>query len=647
MAKDNKPNKKSTGCGTIFLVIIFILGGLSMLDEYLKSTDEANLSTKPSQSISNPIGVGTIGLPWFTTPSSDSQATGSGSTQAPSTPATQGSTPATQGSTRPATQGTTTPPTPYSGHVYTGTRNKGDCEVLTGKVAVTILFVNDPDGSWTSSEITDFKAELVAIEAKIEAEAATYGAFVDLKFYYGTSSASYSLSTNKDSDPWVKDALKNAGLPELSKLGTSLEGKYGVASAPVIFVANHGGRAFAFPRSSGTEYAVLFEDAHAFYHELSHLYGAKDFYFPQEVEDLAEQYLPDTLMVDSSEGSMDSLTAYLVGWTDQLSKEAKAFLDATAHITQEYLNDEKAKDSYTGYVTNFRIKNRVVTGQLIDGQLHGQATCIWDNGSRYEGNYDYGRFHGYGSFTWADGDNYTGNYIYGVRAGQGTFTYADGTRYTGTFVNGSFQGKGTMTWTNGSSYTGDFYNDKRHGYGTYHYSNGNRYEGDWVEGERTGRGTFTYADGTKYVGDFLKDKFNGQGTMTWTDGSSYTGDYANGQRHGYGTYHYSNGNRYEGDWVEGERNGKGTFTYASGTKYVGDFLNNQFHGKGTMTWVSGDQYTGDFVDGSRTGYGIYTWPNGNRYEGGFKDGQFHGQGTMYYANGNVKSGTWDNGKFVG
>ncbi len=630
MANANQQPKKGCGCATFFLVFFLIVGCIILFTEDSPGNPTQPSTRPPLQlELSTPSTAGTT-LPLGTQP------------------ATQGQTVATtQSPTAPPTQAPTAPAMPYAGHVFTGSRDKGYCEEMTGRVAVTILFVSDPGGSWSNADINAYKVELQAMEKRIEQEAATYGAQVDLVFYYHTSSTHETLTSNEERSPWVDDALKNAGLPAFDKVNNALETQYGVSSAPVFFVANHGGRAIAVRYGSGPEYAILYEDAHAFYHELSHLYGAEDFYCPAEVEALADKYLPESLMVNSSDGKMDSLTAYLVGWTDTLSAKAKQFLDATSYLTQEDLDNAYAANSHTGYVTNFQQGDDIITGQLIDGQCHGQCTVIYGNGNRYEGSFYYGKFHGKGTFTWASGECYSGDYVYGKRHGYGSYTYQNGNRYEGDWVDNERTGKGTFIWADGSSYKGDFANNQQHGHGVYTWADGTYFEGYYVNGVRHGKGIMIWPSGNRYEGDFSDGDRTGNGKFIWANGDTYTGTFLKSQMHGDGVFLWSNGNRYEGSYANGKRHGKGTLTWANGNRYTGDWSNGECTGKGTFTWAGGDTYTGDFVNSVRTGYGVYTWPNGDRYEGGFYNNSFHGQGTIYFANGTVRSGTWNNGEFVG
>jgi len=73
---------------------------------------------------------------------------------------------------------------------------------------------------------------------------------------------------------------------------------------------------------------------------------------------------------------------------------------------------------------------------LLSFPLFGQSKkkgllYIWENGSRYVGEWKDGKKHGQGTFTSPDGDKYVGEFKDGKFHGQGTWTSTDGTNYVG------------------------------------------------------------------------------------------------------------------------------------------------------------------------------------------------------------------------
>lgn len=84
----------------------------------------------------------------------------------------------------------------------------------------------------------------------------------------------------------------------------------------------------------------------------------------------------------------------------------------------------------------------------------------------------------------------------GERHGQGTYYWEDGSKYEGEWENGTRTGYGVMTWANGAKYAGYWSKSQRSGYGEMKYSNNNIYKGDWLVDKRNGTGEFIFSDGT-------------------------------------------------------------------------------------------------------------------------------------------------------
>ena len=70
-------------------------------------------------------------------------------------------------------------------------------------------------------------------------------------------------------------------------------------------------------------------------HELLHLFGAVDLYYPENLKQVGKKYLPGSIMCDGN--VIDDLTRYLIGWKRQLQSDSMAwkFLEETKNITAE------------------------------------------------------------------------------------------------------------------------------------------------------------------------------------------------------------------------------------------------------------------------------------------------------------------------
>lgn len=377
-------------------------------------------------------------------------------------------------------------PAELQSNIFLTSRGTGTCEALTGDVLLTVVFVDDADGSWTAEEMEEIKTQHLTVTQKLQAQAAEYNVDVNLSFQYLHALSSVEFVRDASSS-WVESALSNLGLANLSLINYDLEEAHNVTETPILLYTHQQGRSFAIQQSStlSAEYTILFQDTADYRHELYHLFGAEDFYYPEEVTALADLYLPGSIMMESDTGEVDDLTAYLIGWTDELSENALRFLNATNHLTPEDLKDAHAVETYTGFGTK-TTESGTYTGDMLDGLFHGN-----------------------GRFEWNDGMSYDGEWAHGVQTGYGTFTWANGNVYEGEWLNGAMHGTGTLTWAEGDIYSGEWTEGIRTGYGTYYWPNGDVYEGEWVDGVRTGQGTLTFANGIVWSGYWENNEFIG------------------------------------------------------------------------------------------------------------------------------------------
>jgi nephrocystin-3 len=110
-----------------------------------------------------------------------------------------------------------------------------------------------------------------------------------------------------------------------------------------------------------------------------------------------------------------------------------------------------------------------------------------------------------------------------------TEIYEDGSRYVGEFKDGKYHGQGTRTYEDGSRYVGEWLDSKKNGRGTYINADGEKYTGEWKCDKKNGGGTYNYVDGSKYIGDWKDDLCNGGGTLTNANGEEYAGEWKGGE----------------------------------------------------------------------------------------------------------------------
>ena len=294
-------------------------------------------------------------------PSSFPSSTNGPVVQQPSTttrPTTQLPQPTTQ-PTAPTQQPTQPDPTlpiephnPVPEHLrnnyYLGSKGQGDCEEMLGDVNVLVIFVSDTLSKWDAESIEAAKRTFADHETNMEAAAKRYGAEMEMTmtFLEATIAIPFVFEAGKPITP-AYSALKKLGMGDAFYDQEILEKQYEADSVPVLFVLNRQGRAFALAMDAQTdllECAVIYgDDLSSVRHELYHIFGAQDFYFPDETIAAQEKYLPNSIM-NNHYHDVDDLTAFLIGWLDELSQNALNFLEDTNHLTKEEIEHAKEQN---------------------------------------------------------------------------------------------------------------------------------------------------------------------------------------------------------------------------------------------------------------------------------------------------------------
>ena len=321
-------------------------------------------------------------------------------------------------------------------------RQIGSCKTLEGNVGITVLFIDDAESSWTQEKMDEFIRAVYSVCVELDEEAALWGK--ELNFNVQSAQGTVAevvepelayLSFNRH--------VSSAGYSSIaSETLNQLRAQTYMDEVPVIVAFNKPGRSYANPANGEYAYVercYIFDDISALKHEILHLFGAADFYYHDYLDYAAGEYLGDSVMA-SSDGPVDDMTAYLVGWTDSLTENANLFVYAGAAIGNEELLKAKQTNSVGGYATKTFDNGAVYTGTLSMGVPDGTGEIVWPNGDRYNGDWVQGHRTGYGILYWANGSVYEGEFLNDQIHGRGTLTYSNGQIQSGTWENGKFIG---------------------------------------------------------------------------------------------------------------------------------------------------------------------------------------------------------------
>lgn len=368
----------------------------------------------------------------------------------------------------------------FDDHLAFRRMKKGDCQALYGTVTMRIVYVDTENDRWTSVDQAAWRETAKEAVGALNSEAQRYG--INIRLHIQEFHVTADSEAVTDYDAFVMHCVTENG-----NLHDDIFMREEDQNVFTIFCFRNERRALAYPDREGvlSEGIVVGSDATivALAHEILHLFGAADLYFPAQFERAARKYFPDSIMLSTDKSVyIDSLTAYCIGWTHTLDNTAIMFLQETSHVTQDELDRAYDEELYTGYAVR-RDTSSVRYGYMVEGVLDGSGIQRWENGDWYAGEFKNGVRHGNGTYYWANGTVYTGDFLNGQRTGEGSIIWSDGTSYVGTFDNGNVTGQGMYVWPDGARYVGELVDGQYHGYGTYTDANGNILQGQWYMGE--------------------------------------------------------------------------------------------------------------------------------------------------------------------
>lgn len=228
----------------------------------------------------------------------------------------------------------------------------GTCKQLRGDVLIVLFFLDDFESKWTRDDISRFTTnEVMPALRFLERSAESHG--VELSF---TTDTNYGITYNgevirsaHESDYVTADTLRQAVKALYYNSDTDfiaqMKQVHGVDEVVCFTIFNKDGTAYALNPKRDSEFTfeehcLLFvrdhhtEDAmpaghmaSVTAHEMLHLFGAEDYYAPENRKKLAQKHMPNDIMIrtayDLSENEFGDTTAFYIGWTDKLPEIIK------------------------------------------------------------------------------------------------------------------------------------------------------------------------------------------------------------------------------------------------------------------------------------------------------------------------------------
>lgn len=230
----------------------------------------------------------------------------------------------------------------YRNHYFTSFRNAGGVKQFSGSVDVIVFFVSDNHSTWTESDKQRYRKTQKAAMKLLLDEARKRGVSLCIRNAYVDAAIAMNCTRHNEA-VWSKAIINRYGASDIPAYQRTHEAVNRCSEAPILFVFNKSFRssAVSVDRQSSAfgELSVISSDCgvHTIAHELLHQFGAVDLYYPAEVLKTVQQMGYDSIMAAHSSTHIDSLTAYLIGWTDEIDTAAARILDCSRHLTREYM----------------------------------------------------------------------------------------------------------------------------------------------------------------------------------------------------------------------------------------------------------------------------------------------------------------------
>ena len=239
----------------------------------------------------------------------------------------------------------------YKNHVLTSLRDVGEVRKLTGNIDVIVFFVNDSRSIWTDSAKQKYRAMHKEAMQYLLHTARDRGVRLQIRNAY--VDASVSMDCHRDRyEQWSKVILGKYGAEDIPSYQRRHKAKMGCAEVPILFVFNKpfiSCAVYADRAAPGVgEMSILSGpecSPFTIVHELLHQFGAVDLYYPEPLRTLVQRMGYKSVMASGRDMDIDSLTAYLIGWTEAISDGAAKLLEKTAYLTRESWADA-ARDQH-------------------------------------------------------------------------------------------------------------------------------------------------------------------------------------------------------------------------------------------------------------------------------------------------------------
>lgn len=237
----------------------------------------------------------------------------------------------------------------YKNHYFLSFKDMGGVRELVGNVDVIVFFVSDSQSSWTDSAKKKYRETHYDAMQYVQRTARQKGVSLQIRNAYVDASLSIDCLPENYS-LWSTEIIRRYGVTDIPAYQSRHEAVKQCTEVPILFVFNKPFRSRAAcadwaTRTRGEMSLISSQySKYAIIHELFHQFGAVDLYYPASVEALVKRLNYPSVMASYGSMYIDSLTSYLIGWTDEINSSAVQILERTKHFTRDYILAEMRKE---------------------------------------------------------------------------------------------------------------------------------------------------------------------------------------------------------------------------------------------------------------------------------------------------------------
>ena len=226
-------------------------------------------------------------------------------------------------------------------------RGSGSAAILSGSVGIYHIFVSEDKDDWSEVDIDLALANVEQSLLYLQYHAELHG--VEIVFQEQAVHVVYEPGVqDMNADPqWSEQLMMATGAMSGNDLVGTIRKTWGVEHVIIVVHANKPGLSYALawrPDADPTysaERVVLYTHypdarptaAATYAHEILHLFGACDLYYPYDTEDTRRQHaarmFPDDIMLrvdyNISNLNVGDFTAYRIGWHNEIREAHQEF----------------------------------------------------------------------------------------------------------------------------------------------------------------------------------------------------------------------------------------------------------------------------------------------------------------------------------